>query len=49
MNEDLITLQANEGFFGFYVLNLVTLDDYKNNIDSYLYFKTLYPAQSKIA
>ena len=30
--------------FGFYVLNLVTLNDYKNNIDLSLYFKTLYPA-----
>ena len=35
--------------FEFCVLNLVTLNDYKNNIDSSLYFKTLYPAQSKIA
>ena len=30
--------------FGFYALNLVTFNDYKNNIHLSLYLKTLYPS-----
>ena len=34
--------------FGFYVLNLVTLNDYKNNIYSSIYYKTLFLPKAKL-